>query len=278
MVFSISNSKCVKALLGTLMFCLLGVGQGFALDCATGTGWGDFLTVAASKPEGENYYEIDSPEKLAWFACKVTNKALSSEVFKLTKSLDMQGKLFIPIGSGTGEETAFKGTFDGQNFTISNLYVNTSEINSDISSVTGKSKNGVAAYTQNIGLFGIVSRVKNGSIGTVKNLILKDVQIYAAASSGTTGLGSDKPISVGSLVGWVGEGGNIENIAASGSIETSGATNRVGGIAGNVKHVTISNCVSSVSVTASGANTNVGGVVGAIRNDGNVTLTSCVYS
>lgn len=250
--------------------------QGFALDCATGTGWGDFLTQEATKGS-DDYYEIDTPEKLAWVACKVTNKALSLEKFKLTKSLDMQGKLFIPIGSGTGEETAFKGTFDGQNFTISNLYINTSEINSDVSSITGKSKNGVTAYAQNIGLFGILS-----TNAMVKNLILKDVQIYAAASSGTTGLGSDKPISVGSLVGWVGAAANavvkIENIVASGSIETSGATNRVGGIAGNVKHVTISNCVSSVSVTASGANTNVGGVVGAIRNDGNVTLTSCVYS
>ena len=256
---------------------LLLASQGFAaLDCATGTGWGDFLTQAATK-DTDSYYVIDTPEKLAWVACKVTNKALSSEKFKLTKSLDMQGKLFIPIGSGTGEETAFKGTFDGQNFTISNLYVNTSEINSDVSGITGKSKNGVTAYAQNIGLFGILS-----NNATVKNLILKEVQIYAAASSGTTGLGSDKPISVGSLVGWVGATDKtvvkIENIVASGSIETSGATNRVGGIAGNVKHVTISNCVSSVSVTASGANTNVGGVVGAIRNDGNVTLTSCVYS
>lgn len=261
----------------TLMTCLVLVGQGFALDCATGTGWGDFLTQEASKPNGKTYYEIDTPEKLAWFACKVTNKSLSTEEFKLTKSLDMQGKLFIPIGSGTGEDTGFKGTFDGQGFTISNLYVNTSEINSDISGITGKSKNGVTAYAQNIGLFGILS-----NNATVKNLILKDVQIYAAASSGTTGLGSDKPISVGSLVGWVGATDKtvvkIENIVASGFIETSGATNRVGGIAGNVKHVTISNCVSSVSVTASGANTNVGGVVGAIRNDGNVTLTSCAYS
>lgn len=261
----------------TLMACLVLVGQGFALDCATGTGWGDFLTQEASKPNGKTYYEIDTPEKLAWFACKVTNKSLSTEEFKLTKSLDMQGKLFIPIGSGTGEDTGFKGTFDGQGFTISNLYVNTSEINSDISGITGKSKNGVTAYAQNIGLFGILS-----NNATVKNLILKDVQIYAAASSGTTGLGSDKPISVGSLVGWVGATDKtvvkIENIVASGFIETSGATNRVGGIAGNVKHVTISNCVSSVSVTASGANTNVGGVVGAIRNDGNVTLTSCAYS
>jgi len=277
MLCSLLKTRSQKTLLGILMFCLLGVGQGFALDCATGTGWGDFLTQEASKPNGKTYYEIDTPEKLAWFACKVTNKSLSTEEFKLTKSLDMQGKLFIPIGSGTGEDTGFKGTFDGQGFTISNLYVNTSEINSDISSITGKSKNGVTAYAQNIGLFGILS-----TNAMVKNLILKDVQIYAAASSGTTGLGSDKPISVGSLVGWVGATDKtvvkIENIVASGFIETSGATNRVGGIAGNVKHVTISNCVSSVSVTASGANTNVGGVVGAIRNDGNVTLTSCAYS
>lgn len=255
---------------------MLFVTQAFALDCKTGTGWGDFLTQEASKGS-DGYYQIDTPEKLAWVSCKVTNKALSSEKFKLTKSLDMQGKLFIPIGSGTGEDTGFKGTFDGQGFTISNLYVNTSEINSDISSITGKSKNGITAYAQNIGLFGVLS-----TNAKVKNLILKEIQIYAAASSGTTGLGSDKPISVGSLVGWVGATDKtvvkIENIVASGSIETSGATNRVGGIAGNVKHVTISNCVSSVSVTASGANTNVGGVVGAIRNDGNVTLTSCAYS
>ena len=268
--------KFTKATTLCVMIGLLAVGQAFALDCATGTGWGDFLTQEATKGS-DDYYEIDTPEKLAWVSCKVTNKALSSEKFKLTKSLDMQGKLFIPIGSGTGEDTGFKGTFDGQGFTISNLYVNTSEINSDTSSITGKSKNGVTAYAQNIGLFGILS-----TNAMVKNLILKDVQIYAAASSGTTGLGSDKPISVGSLVGWVGATDKtvvkIENIVASGFIETSGATNRVGGIAGNVKHVTISNCVSSVSVTASGANTNVGGVVGAIRNDGNVTLTSCAYS
>ena len=254
--------------------------QGFALDCASGTGWGDYLTQEATKGS-DGYYEIDTPEKLAWASCKVTNKALNKEKFKLTKSLDMQGKLFIPIGSGTGEETGFKGIFDGQGFTISNLYINTSEINSDISSITGQSKNGVAAYTQNIGLFGILSKEtvdKVDFIGTVKNLTLKDVQIYAAASSGTTGIGSDKPISVGSVVGWSGAGGKIENIVASGSIETSGATNRVGGIAGNVKSVTITDCISSVSVTASGANTNVGGIVGALRNEGDITISSCVYS
>lgn len=271
----------------TLMTCLMLVGQAFALDCATGTGWGDFLTVEATDSDGDGYYEIDTPEKLAWLSCKMKhdNGNFKTAKIKLTKSIDMQGhqgKVFIPIAAGTGIPPSFNGIFDGQGFTISNLYIKASEINNaGTSTHTGKSKNGNAAYAQNIGLFGIISKStvnKVDYIGTVKNLTLKDVQIYAASSAGSTGINSDKPISVGSVVGWVSDGGIIENCVASGTIETSGATNRVGGIAGNVKSVTISNCVSSVSVTASGASTNVGGIVGALRNGGNINISSCVYS
>ena len=253
------------------------VGQGFALDCATGTGWGDYLTKSVTKTG--DYYEISTPEELAWISCKMKhdNGNFKTAKVKLTQSIDMQGnlgKVFIPIAAGTGVPPSFNGIFDGQGFTISNLYINTAEVNNDsVSAFTGKSKNGNMAYAQNIGLFGIIS-----GGGTVKNLTLKDVQIYASASAGSTGINEDKPISVGTVVGWVSEGGKIENCVASGSIETSGKTSRVGGIAGNVKSVTISNCVSSVSVTASGAGTNVGGIVGALRNGGNVTVTSCVYS
>ena len=260
------------------MFCLLGVGQGFALDCATGTGWGDFLTQEATKGT-DGYYEIDTPEKLAWISCKMkhANGSFKDAKVKLTQSIDMQGnlgKVFIPIAAGTGTPPSFNGTFDGQGFTISNLYINTAEIkDSSVSAFTAKSKNGDAAYAQNIGLFGIIS-----TGAKIQNLTLKDVQIYASASAGSTGINSDKPISVGTVVGWASEGGTISNCVASGSIETSGATTRVGGIAGNVKSVTITNCVSSVSVTASGASTNVGGIVGALRNNGTVNISSCVYS
>ena len=269
-----------------MLWIALGMGQAFALDCATGAGWGDYLTQEATKGS-DDYYEIDTPEKLAWISCKMKhdNGNFKTAKVKLTQSIDMQGnleKVFIPIAAGTGTPPSFIGIFDGQGFTISNLYINTAEVNNDsVSAFTGKSKNGDKAYAQNIGLFGIISKEtidKVPFIGTVKNLTLKDVQIYAASSAGSTGINNDKPISVGTVVGWVSEGGKIENCVASGSIETSGATNRVGGIAGNVKSVTISNCVSSVSVTASGASTNVGGIVGALRNGGSVSITSCVYS
>ena len=248
------------------------VGQGFALDCATGAGWGDFLTQEATKGS-DDYYEIDTPEKLAWISCNVKHKnsVFANAKVKLTQSIDMQGKVFIPIAAG--DKQKFSGTIDGQGFTISNLYINGSEINNNgTSSVTNKSRNGEKLFGQNIGLVGVL----NG--GTIKNLTLKDAQIYAAIDAGTTGNDKGNPISVGTLVGWVDNASTIENCVASGSIETSGAKNRVGGIIGNVKNITITNCVSSVSVTASGDSTYVGGIVGALRNGGTVNMSSCVYS
>lgn len=252
---------------------MLFVAQAFALDCKTGTGWGDFLTEAATDSDGDGYYEIDTPEKLAWISCKVkhSNGTFANAKVKLTQSIDMQGKVFIPIAAG--DKQKFSGTIDGQGFTISNLYINGSEINNnDTSSVTKKPRNGEKLFGQNIGLVGVL----NG--GTIKNLTLKDAQIYAAIDAGSTGNDKGNPISVGTLVGWVDNASTIENCVASGSIETSGAKNRVGGIVGNVKNITITNCVSSVSVTASGDSTYVGGIVGALRNGGTVNMSSCVYS
>ncbi|WP_158213085.1 InlB B-repeat-containing protein [Fibrobacter sp. UWR2] len=254
------------------MFCLVFVGQAFAaIDCATGTGWGDYLTKSVTKTG--DYYEISTPEELAWISCKVrhSNSAFANAKVKLTQSIDMQGKVFIPIAAG--DKQKFSGTIDGQGFTISNLYINGSEINNnDTSSVTQKPRNGEKLFGQNIGLVGVL----NG--GTIKNLTLKDARIYAAIDAGTTGNEKGNPISVGTLVGWVDNASTIENCVASGSIETSGAKNRVGGIVGNVKNITITNCVSSVSVTASGDSTYVGGIVGALRNGGTVNMSSCVYS
>ena len=247
--------------------------QAFALDCKTGTGWGDFLTQAATK-DTSGYYVIDTPEKLAWVACRTTNKndALQSEKFKLTKDIDLEGKLFIPIAAGKGD-ARFKGILDGQGYTIKGLYIKGSEIaNDSTSKVTGKSKHGSKVFAQNIGLVAILS----GS-GTIKNLVLEVSEIYASSSAGDEGtVGKDNPISVGTLVGWM-ESGKIENCVVEGTITTSGDKNRVGGLAGNVWSATITDCVSNVSISASGSETHVGGVVGALRKGGTVNLASCVF-
>lgn len=253
--------------------CLMLVGQGFALNCNTGTGWGDFLTEEASLVNG--YYEIGSPEKLAWFACKTTHdkKNFASAKMKLTQDIDLQGKLFIPIAESTNGSNKFSGTIDGQGHYIRGLYIKGSEISNDLTSdVTGVSKNGMAGYAQNVGLVSVLT-----TNGKITNLVIQISDIYASSSAGEDGTqGSNNPISVGTLVGWM-EAGEISNCVVEGNITTSGAENRVGGLAGNVWAATISDCVSKVSISASGKDTHVGGVVGALRKGKNVTLSSCVF-
>ena len=258
--FTITGTLCV-------MFGLLAVGQVFAdgEKCAANTTWGGFKTVIATKGT-DGYYEIDTPEKLAWFSCEITKTNTSSQKTnaKLTKSIDLEGKLFIPISAGKGTPS-YGGIFDGQGFTIKNLFIDASEI---VKTTYG----GDAKYAQNIGLFAALKG------GTIQNLSLDNVAIYAASSAGDAGTnGADNPISVGAVAGYL-EAGTIKNCTVSGKIETSGATNRVGGIAGNVWAATISNCISEADVIATGNNTHVGGILGAVRKDGDVTINSCVYA
>ena len=252
---------------------MLFVAQAFALDCKTGTGWGDFLTESVT-PDDSGYYRINTPEKLAWFACKSIHDAANyaHANVKITQDIDMEEKLFIPIAAGTGN-LKFYGTIDGQGHTIRGLYIKGSEIaNNSESKITGKSKNGAKAYVQNIGLVAVLS-----TGGIIENIVLEVADIYASNSAGESGI--NKPISVGTLVGWM-ENGTVRNCIVEGSITASGKDNRVGGLVGNAWNATISDCVSNVSISASGQGTHVGGIVGALRSDKNVStvsLSSCVF-
>lgn len=75
------------------------------------------------------------------------------------------GKGWLPIG-GAGTSDSFKGHYDGQNFTISNLEIN-------------------RPNTNNVGLFGLVGVSNSTDEVVIKNLGLMDVKI-----SGDMGVGS----------------------------------------------------------------------------------------
>lgn len=247
---------------------LLSASQGFAAECVDDTKWGDFTTTAATDSDGNGYYEIDTPEKLAWFACVTTRIAgdYLKKKIELTADIDLEGKLFIPISEHSNGGNKFAGTINGQNHTIRGLYIKGSEI---IKPENG----GAAGYAQNVGLVSVLA-----AGGIIENLVLEVSEIYASSSAGGTGSqgSSANPVSVGTLVGWM-EGGTIRNCVVEGSITSSGSKNRVGGLAGNVWSATITDCVSNVSISASGDDTHVGGVVGALRKGKTVTLSSCVF-
>ena len=213
---------------------------------------------AVEPPKVGNVYQVSTPGQLAWIALNTMNKESSYKI-KLNADLDLKDKLWLPIGAGHGGN-GFKGEFDGQGHSISNVYIKSDEL---LSAYNDK------CLAQNLGFFGI-----NGG-GTIKDFNLKNVDIYAT-NSHIDGCGNE--ISVGGLVGWKTPGGSvIENVVVSGKIYTSGKAQGVGGLIGNAHSSTISKSVSMVNITADGDSAFVGGIVGLLKNN-EVKIDSCVYA
>ncbi len=154
------------------------------------------------------------------------------------------GSGFTPIiNSGYG----FAGNFNGENHTISNLFINDP---------------GVA----NVGLFG-------ESSGSIQNVKLSDVNITGGGNTG-------------GLVGYnTGSSGTIADVAVvGGSITDTGSGDSVGGIVGDI-YYTLSLSNSYTTVTVTGGSSFVGGLIGygeaTINNSytsGNVIATSGGYA
>lgn len=100
-------------------------------------------------PAKDYDYLITSAEELLWFAENAGS--LAGKVVKLGASIDLNNQPWTPI-------SGFKGTFDGAEFTISNLNV----------AVTGKASAGLFADAR----------------ATIKNLYLKDVTISGNNKAG----------------------------------------------------------------------------------------------
>ncbi|MCX6773816.1 MAG: hypothetical protein NTY68_02340, partial [Candidatus Micrarchaeota archaeon] len=158
---------------------------------------------------------------------------------------NIDGLGFMPIGNSTN---TFTGTFDGRNFTISNLYINRSA-------------------QDNVGLFGYISG------GIIKNVGLINVNITGrdtvgglvgstnyglVTNSSSTGTVNGRD-TVGGLVGylysWLKSG--VVNSYSAGTVKGTG--NSVGGLIGVSAYPSVINSYSSCNVT--GTN-NVGGLDG----------------
>ena len=146
----------------------------------------------------------------------------------LDTNIDLTGKDWTPIG--TSFRNKYTGTFDGGGHTIKGLTVTTND--------------------QFVGLFGSI-----GYAGTVKNVMMEDVQITSNRSSGFAG----------GVAGY--SDGTIENCSVSGSVS---GTVYVGGVVGAQWEGSITGCSSSATVKGM---VHVGGVVG--QTNGGATLTAC---
>lgn len=218
-----------------------------------------------SGTEGDPY-RIDSAETLKYMADSVNSdihNQYANKHFRLEYNIDLSvygedydgGKGWTPIGS---TESPFGGIFDGNNKTITGLFINRTDVDE-------------------VGLFGYV---KNGMF---KNLTIEGASIngksYVGALAGyvesgtvencvNTGSFSGEGTHVGGIVGYI-QSGTVKNCISRGSISVAGTY--LGGIVGYVEESDVENCLNTASIT--GTNAYVGGVVGYVE-DG--TVRNCI--
>ena len=222
----------------TFITCTFTNGKTFVYKMKNATDWpagGEYtytVSLAAAKDlgytiESNGSYTVTSADGLMNIA-KLVNGGKTDINITLTADIDLTGKNWTPIG--TSFSNKYTGTFDGGGHTIKGLTVTTND--------------------QFVGLFGSI-----GYAGTVKNVMMEDVQITSNRSSGFAG----------GVAGY--SDGTIENCSVSGSVS---GTVYVGGVVGVQIGGSITGCSSSATVKGM---VDVGGVAG--QTNSSATLTAC---
>ena len=201
----------------------------------------DFI-FAAGNGTKQSPYCIETEEQLRAFARSLNQSVDYKNIYiQLTDNIRLSEKDWIPIGEG---EYAFRGHFDGHDYTISGLRIGSDRV-PHVDKV-GKEATGYFAF------FGVLD-----TGASVSNLNL-DVSFHIMAG---------QTVYVAGLTGYAQEA-SIENVHVSGIV--SGATYHdeanvfVGGICANGYKQDISYCSSSAEIKteAIGGMAEAGGIIG----------------
>lgn len=184
----------------------------------------------------DNYINISTADEFTELA---SNPDKWDGNYRLTANIDLSEIEMLPIGN---EKTPFSGTFDGNGFIISNLYI------------------ALDSNSQNVGLFGIISGAK------LKNITLDNISVTGGSI-------------VGGLTGIAKDASKITGCHVSGKVEVSGTSyirqTDAGGLVGINDAVTddstgkttasvIDNCTAEADVTADAGNIDEAGHVGGL--------------
>ena len=207
--------------------------------------WAQVTTSQPTNGNGTaaNPYQITTAAELAWFrdfvnagnetACArlEANIVMSTVCHPANESESVAELSWVPIGNNSKR---WHGEFNGNNKTISNLYINASE-----------------AYS---GFFGYAHNRNEGQRGIIKDIIFEKVNITSTADYS------------GVLAGYA------WNTDISGITVNSGSINGttdVGGIVGYAVATKISNCVNRISIV--GSDYYIGGIVGYAGYSSSIT-------
>ena len=248
--YAVQGGKRLKAVVGNIgpdayVDVTFTVGGGEVIVVPTTDQFDDAATLTMSDiyhgavaPVGGKNITISTAEELWLFARWVNNNNDTTGLtFVLADDIDLTGVDMDPIGwfvqanksSALRFDRSFRGTFDGQGHTISNLTIK---------------HNGCST-----GLFGSA----DGAV--IKNVKVKNAYVFGMRQTG--GL-------VGRLIQ-----GTVENCSFRGTVTSRGVQgdtnsgNSVGGLIGEILHATVRNCAVEAEVLVPYmAGSNIGGVIG----------------
>ncbi|HCT30205.1 MAG TPA: hypothetical protein DIW31_05620, partial [Bacteroidales bacterium] len=232
-----------------------------------GTVYGNQVSFTTNRFNGSGTsadpYQVSTLEELKAIA---DNTSYLSKYFIQTANIDASGTSawnsgagWIPIGNNS---TKFTGSYNGQNHTISGLYINRA-----------------SAYQ---GLFGHASGATIKNLGVIAaNVIITGDNQYVGALAGalttatvencySTGSVSSQSHSCGGLVGASQSNSTVKCSFSSCAVSVSGAKYSTAGLVGYNNSASIYNSYATGSVTGANA---VGGLVG--NNSGTSTISNC---
>ncbi len=232
-------------------------------------------------PDG--YYEIKTAEQLKWFADKVNSASTENSAefnARVMNDIDLSSVCgpnkysWVPIGNAI-DYKAYTGTFDGNGYTLSNLYIDESFSASQTAngayyyrSLFGQCKN---ATIKNLSVSGSVktnARKSAGICGYMMNGVIENCHNAVNVNSGDQG--------VGGIISTAASNVQVLNCSNSGKI--SGHYGNIGGIMGSGYNATIKGCYNTGEIFCNGVTTSAGGntagIVGEIKDYMNV-VTDC---
>lgn len=184
---------------------------------------------------------IQNAEQFKAFRDNVNaGNTFAGKTIELTDDIDLSSvENWVPIGTST---TPFKGVFDGNDKTISNL------------KITG------GGY---IGLFGYIT-------GGAE---IKNVRLAGADVSGSE--------RVGGLVGQIIGNATVANCSIDAASKVTGNDSNTGGLigaaqCGSASTISLSSLTNYAAVTnTASSNSRAGGIIGQVTSNANVTITNC---
>ncbi len=192
--------------------------------------WAQTATPPAGSGTQADPYQIATLDNLYWMT---QNSSSWSSYFIQTAFIDAEATVTWDNGAGLLPIGEFFGSYDGQNYSISGLYIN--------------------RIVDEVALFNRV----NG--GTLKNIHLTGADI--------TGFND-----VGALAAIVYAGATVSNCSSTGQVTSTGGVGYTsGGLFGQISNAgtTVSNSYSSCTVNSGGYE--VGGFAGAISQDASIS-------